>query len=219
MIPPMIFGMGSGRCGTWTLHKTLEAQTGVACNHEGIPLPWEVDPGKLWYFLLLYAIQAHGDYIAHVSFVWINYVGLLMGNLVNPKCICLKRDRDEVIESFCKHTPFLNHWTDPESLHWDPNKDTNAIQSVGWPKYDLPKKDAIGAFWDQYYAHAQYLENRYPANFQVFDMRTALNTEAGQREMLTFAGIDEKKQKIFLNQKLNSLGNPKGEINPYVSAR
>lgn len=213
MISRFVFGMGTGRCGTWTLHLIFEAQEGLVSNHEGVPLPWKVDAGMLWYHLILLAVAFDAKIIANTSFAWINYVGLIMGNLIDPKCICLKRDKEEVVESFCKHIPNLNHWTDPDSTHWNPNKDTESFQSISWPKYDLPKKEAIARYWEDYYAHAEYLRKRYPRNFMIIDMDEALNTYEGQKRMLSFAGIPEENQRIFLHQKLNEAGKPKGRLN------
>ena len=212
MVPRMIIGCGTGRCGTWTLSKIFGIQKDVAAKHEGVSFPWERDDNVFYNRMLRLWINIDSPIIASVSWVWINYIGTIMGNLKNPRCVCLKRNRGEVIKSFLAHSPFINHWTDPKSLHWDPNKDVCTALAHQWPKHDLPKKEAIGAYWDEYYAHAEYLQLRYPDNFAIFSLHEALNTEFGQRRMLSFAGIKVEDQVIALNQKLNSLHKPKGEI-------
>jgi len=212
MISKMIFGCGTGRCGTWTLSKILAAQPDVASKHEGVPLPWVTDKNIFWERLGGLLINIDSPIIASVSYVWINYIGLIMGNIKDPKCICLKRPKNEVVESFMNHSPFNNHWTDPGSLHWDPNHDVDTNLSYQWPAYDLPKKEAIGAYWDEYYAHADYLADRYPDNFVVVELDYALNIRSGQQQMLSFVGIKEKSQVVLLNHKLNALHKPKGEV-------
>lgn len=217
MIPKFIFGLGTGRCGTWTLSRILAAQPDVYSKHEGTPLPWERDEKALWYQLLNLAINIDAPTIATTSYVWINYVGLIMGHLINPRFICLRRPRREVVESFLEHSPANNHWTDPKSLHWDPNKDFDGKTSNQWPKFNMSKRDALGAYWDAYYNAADYLEANYPQNFKIFDLDDALNNLWGQRRMLTFAGIEEGRQVIALGQKLNALHKPKGEISSCIA--
>jgi len=212
MVPKMIFGLGTGRCGTWTLSRIFAMQPDVASKHEGVPLPWEVNNDIFYNRMLRLWVNVDSPIIASVSYVWINYIGIIMGNLKDPKCVCLKRSKSEVVKSFLRHSPFNNHWTDPESLHWDPNRDVNTNLSYQWPKYDLPKKEAIEMYWNRYYAHADYLQSQYPDNFAIFNLNEALNSGFGQRRMLSFAGIKVEDQVIMLNQKLNALHRPKGEI-------
>lgn len=211
MISKLIFGLGTGRCGTWTLSKVFAAQKDVGALHENVPLPWKRDEGLFAKRVLDLAINIDDPIVASVSYVWINYVGLIMGTIKDPRCICLKRPMDQVVESFLAHSPNNNHWTDPTSPHWRPTKDTHTTISYQWPKYDLPKAEALEAYWKEYYAKAEYLADRYPDNFMIIDMEMALNDMASQREMLAFAGIDYDKQVFILDQKLNALHKPKGE--------
>lgn len=212
MLSKMIFGCGTGRCGTYTLYRILEAQQNVAAGHEGFSLPWDVDVAQLWYFLIGIQARCESPIFANSSFVWMRYAGKIMSEIPNPKFICLKRPREQVVNSFLKHIPNLNHWTDPTSSHWNISRDTRAIQSIMWPKYDESKANAIGRYWDSYYSQAGYFQHRFPDNFRIFDMKKVLNTTDGQREMLEFAGIE--KSAFFLHRKLNALGKPKGHLNP-----
>lgn len=211
MISRMIFGLGTGRCGTWTLSKVFAAQPDVGSLHENVPLPWQRDKGLFAKRILDLVINIEDPIVASVSYVWINYIGLIMGTIKDPRCICLKRDQDEVVESFMAHSPNNNHWTDPESPHWSITKDTHTNLSYQWPKYDLPKREAIAAYWKEYYAKADYLANNYPDNFAIFQMQEVLNDWPTQARMLEFAGIPAHKQVFILNQKLNALHKPKGE--------
>lgn len=204
--------MGSGRCGTWTIYRILEAQKGVVCTHEGFFLPWEIDLIKFYEGILRMLVNWEGDILANSSFVWINYVGRIMSMFKDPRCVCLKRDRAEVVESFQAYMPLMNHWTDPSSKHWDPNKWDIRNDTIMWPKFDAPKAEAIGLYWDQYYAAANYWASRHPDNFLILDMNDALNTDTGQRKLLSFIGISQENQRIFLNNKLNRRDKPKGAL-------
>lgn len=214
MLSKMIFALGTGRCGTWTMYRTIEGQKDVAGQHEGFPLPWKRDLAQLWYLLINTQARCESKIFVSSSFVWLNYVGAIMGHIPDPKFICLKRPREQVVNSFLKHAPGLNHWTLEGCQYWDPNKDFSSMSSVMWPKYELPKAAAIGAYWDEYYEKADYYERRYPDNFRIYPMDFVLNTKGGQRDMLTFAGFPEDKQNIYLGRKLNALGKPKGHLNP-----
>ena len=213
MLSRMIFGCGTGRCGTFTLYRLFEAQPGVCATHEGFALPWERDLPQLWWMFINAQARCEKPIWANSSFVWMRYTGAIISHIPDPKFICLKRDRGQVVHSFLHHTPLVNHWTNPDSVHWNPTKDLQVLQSVGWPKYDLPKAEAIGKYWDDYYTAAEYLQERFPDNFKIYDMHYALNSAIGQRDMLSFAGFDPRKQRIFLNRKLNALGKPKGHLN------
>jgi hypothetical protein len=106
----------------------------------------------------------------------------------------------------------MNHLTDPSSKHWDPNKWDIRNDTIMWPKCDAPKAEAIGLYLGQYDAAADYWESRHPDNFMIIDMGQALNTEDGQRAVLSFIGVKPADQRIFLNNKLNSRDKPKGAL-------
>ena len=194
------------------MHRIFEAQRDVSASHEGVALPWEVDACQLWYAIVGIQTRCEAKIFANSSLVWMRYAGKMMAELKDPKFICLKRPKEEVVDSFLRHIPTLNHWTDQRSRHWSLTKDSATFQSIAWPKYDAPKAEALARYWEAYYSQAAYLQSRFPDNFRIFDMRKTLNTESGQRAMLKFAGFDTRN--IFLDRKLNALGKPKGHLNP-----
>jgi len=140
-----------------------------------------------------------------------------MNTFKDPKCLILKRDRDELIASFMQHWLYENYWTDPGSDHWDNQWPKPTIDhpdpdrlSVMWPKYDLPKEDAIGAYWDEYYAIARYWQDRLPANVLVMDFKESLNTFEGQDRALDFFDIPAEKRQYYVGVKLNQAGLHRG---------
>lgn len=203
-LPKIVLGMGTGRCGSWTLANILMKQKGTVCTHEGLGLAWEPDYLAFYETILNFLVNFKADIIANVGWYWINYVGRLMNTLEDPKCICLKRPKDEVVHSFQKYMPKINHWTDPASIHWKPRKYSIDMDRHMWPKYDAPRAEAIAIYWEEYYATAEFWQQRLPDNFLIIDMQEALNTEDGQHRMLSHIGYQEKDHEIFLNQKLNT---------------
>jgi len=211
-LPKIVLGMGTGRCGTYTLYNILAKQKNTACTHEGLGHPWEPDYLIFYETILNFLVNFKADVIANIGWYWINYVGRIMNSLEDPKCICLKRPKDEVVDSFQRYLPDINKWTDPESIHWEPRKYYITPDRHMWPKYDAPRAEALAMYWDEYYNKAKFWQQRLPANFLVIDMYEALNTENGQHRMLSFLGYPENEHKIFLNQKLNTPARPKGVI-------
>lgn len=211
-LPKLIFGMGSGRCGTWTLHRILAEQKDTAGWHEGYSCPWDPDYVIFYEAILNMLTRLSAPTIFNVGWYWINYTGRIMNTFSDPKVICLKRDRDEVVESFKNYLPDINKWTAPWSQHWSPIKYHITPDRAQWPEIDAPRTRALGKYWEMYYAAAEYWQNRLPNNFLTIDMHEALNTEEGQRRMLSFLGYAEEDQRIFLNQKMNTPDQPKGRI-------
>lgn len=220
-LPEIRLVLGSGRCGTWAWYRIMEAQTGlVQASHEGLPFPWEVDRAQFFWMLLNCMVDWIGTpFWCSSTFAWIRYLGIVMNTFRNPKCLILKRDRDETIASFMKHWQYENYWTDIGSDHWDDqwpkatfgHMDPERLSTM-WPKYDLPKEDAIGAYWDEYYLTARYWEERLPENVMVMDFKESLNTFEGQDQVLGFFGIPPEKRKHYPGLHLNKSDAFKGML-------
>ncbi len=211
-LPQIVLGMGTGRCGSWTLSSILSKQKATVCTHEGLELPWEPDYLIFYETILNFLVNFKAEVIANVGWYWINYVGRIMNSLEDPKCICLKRPKNEVVYSFRKYMPNFNHWTDPTSIHWEPKKYSIQPDQRMWPQYDAPIIKALDMYWDEYHGKAEFWQNRFPSNFLVIDMYEALNTEDGQHRMLSFLGYPEADHKIYLDQKLNTPAKHAGAI-------
>jgi len=112
------------------------------------------------------------------------------------RIVCLKRPRAEVVASFCEWsdqtTPLpMNHWAKKPAPGWhhDPNR------TRIYPQYDTQnREEGIGRYWDEYHDKVDALVRRYPEHVRVFDTYETLNTEAGQRAMLSFVGISSAEQ-------------------------
>ena len=188
----LIIGLGSGRCGTASLAHLLNLQEGASVTHEFCTLPWEFDE-EIWVWnmgrLLFGKWPYDTDIIGDVGFYWINYIERLLERRPETKFVCLKRDRQEVIESMWKFTSGLN-------VH--PTEDWFRM----YPRYDVHPKDAVGLMWDDYYHIAESWQKRYPGVFLIMDMDEALNNKNSQEKLLEFTGFCYPR--VQLNIQLNT---------------
>lgn len=222
MIPKFRIVLGTGRCGTWSFYRILQSQGNhVHVRHEGYPLPWD-PPGDAcaWYYWVLRHLcdeWSGQEYFAISSYSWCCYIALAFRMLKDVKFVALRRPREEVIASFLKHWPTENYWTREDSVHWDDQWPTfNSTNSSpiqfrdSFPQFDLPKAEAIGAYWDEYYERCEYWRKRAPDNVMVIDWRDALNTLEGQSKVLSFFGFEQDLQTLRVNCQLNTADNPRG---------
>ena len=93
----LIFGLGTGRCGTVSLSELLNIQAGFAVTHESEPLlPWEFDK-KAIEKKLEQLLQYEGAVVGDVAFYYLPYVEYILSGYANAKFICLKRDKAETL--------------------------------------------------------------------------------------------------------------------------
>lgn len=220
-----VFGLGTGRCGTYTLYRLLEAQKNFFSTHELGALTWSstspVESDKLlqmWRFL--YKLESNAPtvkYISNSALYWISYTSEIMSYLVNPRMICLYRDRQTIIESYMAYMPNVNHWTSHDSRHWDDNKWSRLNRSEQWPSYDLPIDEAIGRYWDEYMGRAEFWANKFPEAFMLIETGEAFNSQCGQKRIFDFIGIPEEDRVYHVGLRLNTRTKPKGAIGDGVS--
>ncbi|WP_201766200.1 hypothetical protein [Rhodopirellula baltica] len=104
----------------------------------------------------------------------------------------MKRDREETIRSFLEwikrvHPLPTDHWSETPS----PGFFRDPIWSRIFPKYKAEsREEAIGRYWDEYYAVAEELAAAHLDRFAIFDTRE-LNSEEGQERILRFCGLVE----------------------------
>jgi hypothetical protein len=131
--------------------------------------------------------HANSAVVGDVAYYYLPYLKRLIETIPGLKVVCLKRDRQEVIDSYMRQTQGWNHWYEHDGQLWahDPFWD------VTYPKYPIAHKpDAIGAYWDEYYGTIQHIADQHPGNVQLMDTET-LNTRAGQDTIFDFIGISE----------------------------
>ena len=196
MVKSLIFGLGSGRCGTLSLATILDAQYTTTVSFEAYyKLPCLPNSDVLNQTLKLISLHP-GRTIGDVGFYYLYYVPEILKINKNTKFICLKRNKEDTIDSQLRAGRSLGHMhvVDEHSKHFnhdacDLDNEENRIFRASFPKYDLPLEDAWAKYHDDYYEAAAYYEKTYPKEFKVFDMNSALNTIDGQKEMLDFADL------------------------------
>ena len=200
----LIIGLGSGRCGTTTLARILNAQENALFTHENFTLPWRVNECMG----LGAVVSMHGrdaNMFGDSAFYWIKYVPEVLRYAPDARFVCLKRNKNEVVRSFLARSDKQNWWTDPSSKHWDTELKLE-FKIIMFPKYDLPKTDGVSEYYDEYYRKAVAWEKIYPRNFKIFNMEEVLNEEVAQIKMFDFCGIENPK--LMLGKKYNQAVNP-----------
>lgn len=185
----LVIGLGTGRCGTHSLAKLLGDQHGAKITHElgGRPvMPWRHDGNLAAGAVMHFKNQQHAGLFGDVAFYWLNYVEDLLEAFPAAKFVVLKRDRDEVVQSYCKWTPTRNHWADHMGLQW-----MECPWDWCFPSYstELSKEEAIARYWDEYYAKVDRLIGLSPASFCQLATRD-LNSESQIGQLLNWLDIE-----------------------------
>lgn len=136
--------------------------------------------------------------VADVALFYLPYVAAIMNHWPETKIICLRRNRQEMIESFQRKVAEswgknVNHWT----IHRENVRTTEWCKS--FPKYDVPPGDlaaGLGMYWDDYYKTVGELRRTFPRNIRIFETES-LNTQHGVTAILDFIGIKREDQVII----------------------
>ena len=199
-----VFGLGTGCCGTSSLAFLLNEQDGAFVGHELFPiLSWSTEYSALMFFTenkweqLNHESHLYG-LVGDVGSYYLPYARLLMDNLeqglgeeVDFKFIVLKRERQQVINAFLEK--FKRQNNNPFQVNKSPGVRSD-IWDLSFPKYEdgVSLQQCIEWYYDDYYAEVDYLLNRYPENFKLYETDD-LNNEAKVADMLKFAGVDNPK--------------------------
>lgn len=191
----LAIGLGTGRCGTNSLAHLIALQPDAVGTHE------RLGPGVAWIGgeaavdevldAMLAELAGGKDLALEVGFYYLPYVARIRARVPDARFVVLKRDRAATIESFMEKTRDKAH-------HWVP--ETLTTRRKRWnqcfPKYEpgIPKRVAVGRYYDEYYAATDALERAEPAVF--FTMRTEeLGVVAAQRRLLEFLGVAPELQR------------------------
>ena len=200
MIERLLFGTGTGRCGTKSLAILFSQQSKIAVSHERFLLNWQ-KPSRADLDLAVtmcrrepyqaymwngekWARREHwnreAEHMGDIAPMYLAYTSWLID--YGAKIVCLQRDKDATVDSFLRQR--YDHCSErpapdvrPPELWWPCH-----------PKFPGTREEAARQFWDAFYALAHDFEHKYPAQFRVFPME-ALNCEKGQADILYFAGV------------------------------
>ena len=164
----------------------------------------------------LLARETNPKIMGDIAYYYLNYVDDILA--VNPtvKFICIKRDKQQTVDSWMKksriprwrslkiadrlkswitRTPYhesWNFWQEHDGTQWA----LNPVWDNTFPNFEAPsKREAIEKYWDWYYQKAEKTEERHPENFRIFDI-SHLNSREGQKAILGFCGIPEQEMRL-----------------------
>jgi hypothetical protein len=195
----IILVAGSGRCGLASVTNLLGRQPNTKATMEEPPiLAWKHAGGEelMRARLARFRTARDAEFLADAASFYLPYLEGAIAAEPGVRIIGLKRPREEVVASFARfldeHDAFpTNHWAQEPAVGWyhDP------IWTRTFPQYDTADRaEGIRRYHREYYARLGELAERYPQNVRIFDMHKVLNTEAGQRELLAFAGYEREQQ-------------------------
>jgi len=200
----LIFGLGSGRCGTKSLSSLLRSQADSCITHEGEPfLPWLADPGQLDARMQAFA-QTGAAVAGDVAFFLLPYVPMIWKRDPEARFVCLQRERATCLESLIAkmQQAKTNLYQHHDGRRWR----SRLPAERQLPKYDhaATMEHAIGRYYDDYYHQAQWFATDRPEHFRIFPM-TDLNTTEGVEGILNFAGYPRSEQHVRIGICQNQL--------------
>jgi hypothetical protein len=198
----IVLGMGTGRCGTRSLAALLNRQPTAHVSHEAKPLlSWRNSRPSVLAQRFQRMIRLRDEpVVGDVASFYLPYVEEIIGIAPAVRIACLQRPREEVVESFCHwldavHPLPTNHWAKKPAQGWH----HEPVYTRIFPQYDIrDREEGIRRYWDEYYQRAGALASRFPQNVRIFDWQEGLNTEQGQREILSFCGFPPEQQVLAL---------------------
>ncbi len=213
----IILGMGSGRCGTRSLASLLDLQLGAKVTHEEHPLlMWRsASKGKIERRLERMLRSREEAVVGDVASFYLPYVEAAIEFDPAIRIVCLRRPREETIQSFCQwldkvHPLPTNHWAKRPAAGWH----HEPIWTQIFPQYETTDRlKGIGRYWNEYYERSDELAKKFPEQVRVFDWLDAIGTMEGQREVLSFCGFADGEQVVSLDIHAN-----KGEKAPVRTA-
>ena len=191
----LIFGLGTGRCGSMTLANLLSLQDDCLVSHEvgGLPhLSWDCSEKEFVSYLNIIN-RRPGKYSGDVAFYTLPYTSRLIEVLPEAKFVILKRDKEQTISSYMKKTDGRNHWTQHDGTKW--RKD---VWDKCYPKFETESKEkALEMNYEFYYSECLKIDQE-----KCFWISTdELNDEKKCLEMLKWCGFENMKYKNFISNK------------------
>lgn len=190
----VMFGLGTGRCGTNSLAALIALQPGAIGGHErrGHRVAWVGGEHEVDRVLDEVAADLAGGaaLVGEIGLYYLPYAARIRARFPAVRFVVLQRDRAGTVASFLEKTA-------DKSNHWAPTPRfaRHARWNHCFPTYDaaLPKAEAIGRYWDEYYAMTDALERADPARY--FTVRTEeLGLPTTQQRILDFLGVPRERQ-------------------------
>lgn len=195
------YGVGLNRKSLDNLYGFLSKQPNSKYYNNFRPIPVNDPNMNNLMFNIQKIVYEGGDKIRSVGdigFYNLLHVDNIINNEHSCKFVCLNGDKEEMVKDWLAFSGNFNFWTDPNSKHW--NGCQRHQYEVFFPKYNFPKEQALTKFVDDYYMICQRAVLKYPGYVRIMD-KSVLDTEEGQKELLSFIGYKEEDMVITVKQK------------------
>ncbi len=209
----LVIGIGTGRCGSTSLATLLDSQEGAAVTHEHAPvLAWGRGTGADGFHIRRFRNHAgrHGLF-GDVAHWWLPRLPDLIAAFPDIRVIVLRREREATVRSFVK----LRAGAGGAGFAWGGNREGigphNIWRSTYPPSEPMEFAEAIGRYWDRYYAEAaETLAETDAAHLLVETER--LGEPDTQRRILEHLGIARERQVILpdLHQNAGTIADGRG---------
>ncbi len=133
-------------------------------------------------------------YVGDVGFFYLPYYNNLLVVHHTFKMIYITDDYDNIKKDWLELSKEYNFWTDHNSKYWNGDKPHPKFDNL-FPKYDLPKRQALEAYHKFYDDKAQEFKKLFPNHIIIAD-KSILDTEEGQRQILEFIGYKQEEMII-----------------------
>lgn len=195
----LVLGIGSGRTGSESLGFLLNVQPEGSCSHEFSlfcmqghrasryrpPLAWDASREEVQRVLLGLACYER-PIVGDVGSYWLPHLDWILRELPTALVVGITRSREAVVRSFLEKSGRRNHWMQPGSGDWEPDP----IWDPAFPKYtSCDKREAIGLYWDEYYAECDRLVRTYPDRVRMWPL-AKLSEQEVARDIVMFAGYN-----------------------------
>ena len=173
------------------LHKFLSAQKNSKYFNNFRPIPLNDFHDLTFFGNLDEMVVKHGDstkFVGDIGFYNMLHLDKIINNEHSSRIICLEGDKEKSIADWLTYAGEANLWTNPKCQYWNGDKSSDA--AYYFPKYDLPKQEALEKFYHEYYMVARRAEYKYPG-YVRFWKADKLDTEEGRKEILAFLGYQE----------------------------
>ena len=182
------FGASLDRTVIDKFHKLLSVQKDSKYFNNYRPLPLNDPNDNVMFNNLHDIVYMHGDgtkYVGDIGFYNLMHIDKLINNEHSAKIVCLVGDEEASFKDWMEFAKDINPWTNPKCEYW--NGDKSSELAYYFPKYDLPKEEALRKFINEYYMIAKRCQYKYPGYVKVYPANL-LETEEGKTEILTFLG-------------------------------
>jgi hypothetical protein len=205
----VLFGVGSGRCGSTSLTALLSTVEDACCTHENPPLIfWHpVEEQVAFHMRRLKYLAEYFPLVADVSHWWLNVLDVGFRHFPEAKVIGMYREVKSCTESFMRIKRYgrqsWNHWAPFgnsiwASHSWDPTYPTFSLTENSEKDPDRVKREAICRYIRLYNDRLIHLSVRFNRNIMLVPTEQ-MNDASMQRRIFDFANVVGCISKINLN--------------------